>query len=93
MVRLAKVKDICNQIIKDDEWEFNMIRTCSRCGKEFDMNTCETYADIQYIICHVSRNNGRFGKCIFCKKCEHEFEIFMTEKLEENAEHGQTSKS
>ncbi len=70
-----------------------MIKTCSRCGKEFDMNTCETYADIQYIVYQVRRNNGNFGKYILCKNCEHDFEFFMFEKWEENTEHGQTSQS
>nr|DAK55653.1 MAG TPA: RNA polymerase-like protein [Caudoviricetes sp.] len=93
MARPVKAKDICNQVIKDDEWRFNIIKTCSRCGKEFDMNTCETYADIQYIICHVSKDTGRFGKYILCKDCEHDFEFFMFEKYAEDTEYGQTSQS
>lgn len=32
-----------------------MTGTCSRCGKKFDTENCETYADIQYEIYHVSK--------------------------------------
>ena len=93
MARLVKAKVIRNKHIQSDKEDLNMTKTCSRCGKEFDINACETYADIQYIFYHVHRNSGRFGKCILCKDCEHDFEFFMFEKYAEDTEYGQTSKS
>lgn len=70
-----------------------MTGTCSRCGKKFDTENCETYADIQYEIYHVSKHGGRFGKYTLCGDCEHKFETFMIEVLEEYMENGQTSQS
>ena len=93
MAKPVKAKDIGIQITKSNGGDLNMIKTCSRCGKEFNINACETYADIQYVFYHVRRNSGRFGECILCENCEDHFNIFMDEGLEENAEYGQTSKS
>lgn len=70
-----------------------MTETCSRCGKKFDTENCETYADIQYEIYHVDKHSGRFGKYTLCGDCEHKFETFMIEVLEEYMENGQTSQS
>lgn len=70
-----------------------MTKTCCHCGKKFDTENCETYADIQYEIYHVRKHGGRFGKYTLCGDCEHKFETFMIEVLEEYMENGQTSQS
>ena len=93
MAKPVKAKDICIQVAKSNGGDLNMIKTCSRCGKEFDTNTCETYAVIQYEIRNVSKHSGRFGECTLCRDCEDHFNIFMNEGFEENAEYGQTSQS
>ena len=93
MTKSVKAKDICIQVAESNGGDLNMIKTCSRCGKEFDINACEANADIQYIFYHVRRTSGRFGECTLCEYCKDKFEIFMTEELEENAEYGQTSQS
>ena len=93
MARPVKAKDVYIQVAKSDGGDLNMIKTCSRCGKEFDINACETYAAIQYIVHQVRRNSGRVGECVLCEYCKDKFEIFMAEELEENAEYGQTSQS
>lgn len=69
-----------------------MTETCSRCGKNFDTENCETYADIQYEIYHVRKHGGRFGKYTLCGDCEDYFNIFMHDALEEQS-NGQTSQS
>ena len=72
-----------------------MTETCSRCGKEFDVSACEAYAEIRYEIYHyhVSKHSGRIGKYTLCGDCEHKFETFMIEVLEEHMKNGQTSQS
>lgn len=78
-----------------------MTETCSRCGKKFDTENCETYAAIRCKIHHVSKHSWRVGKytlcgdCEYtlCGDCEHKFETFMIEVLEEYMENGQTSQS
>lgn len=72
-----------------------MTETCSRCGKNFDTENCEAYADIQYEIYHyhVSKHSGRIGKYTLCGDCEDHFNIFMHDALEERMENGQTSQS
>lgn len=67
-----------------------MTETCSRCGKNFDTENCEAYADIQYEIYHVNKHGGRFGKYTLCGDCEDHFNIFMHEVLEEYMKNGQT---
>lgn len=67
-----------------------MTETCSRCGKKFDIENCETYADIQCEIYHVSKHGVRFGKYTLCGDCEHKFETFVIEVLEGYMENGQT---
>lgn len=68
-----------------------MIKTCYRCGKEFDTENCETYADIQYEIHHVSKHNMCFSRHALCRECEDHFNIFMGDLLEEHMKNGQTS--
>ncbi len=68
-----------------------MTKTCSRCGKKFDTENCETYANIRYEIHHVSKHSGRVGEYTLCEDCEDHFNIFIHEVLEEYMENGQTS--
>lgn len=68
-----------------------MTKTCSRCGKKFDTENCETYANIRYEIHHVSKHSGRVGGYTLCEDCEDHFNIFIHEVLEEYMENGQTS--
>lgn len=65
-----------------------MVETCTRCGKKFDTENCETYAAIRYEIYHVSKYSGRVGKYTLCGACEDHFNIFMCEQLEEYMENG-----
>lgn len=67
-----------------------MTKTCSRCGKKFDTENCETYADIQYEIYHVRKHGGRFGKYTLCGDCEDHFNIFIHEVSEEHMNNSQT---